>query len=81
MPPHLAMQDPSLFPGGLACQNVKNGMFSSRILSCPLSSVVERVTSTSCETQTPFGHDEVGCSIQPVGMILLEILHIFYFIL
>ena len=69
MPPHLAMQDPSLFPGGLACQNVKNGMFSSRILSCPLSSVVERVTSTSRECGRPLANDEVGCSIQPAGTL------------
>ena len=39
----------------------------------PLSSVVERVTSTSRESWLTVGHDEVGCSIQPVGILFCVI--------
>ena len=41
------------------------------VLESPLSSVVERVTSTSRDSGRPPGHDEVGCSIQPVGTLFL----------
>ena len=43
------------------------------VLKSPLSSVVERVTSTSRDSGRPSGHDEVGCSIQPVGTLFLPI--------
>ena len=42
------------------------------VLKSPLSSVVERVTSTSRDSGRPSGHDEVGCSIQPVGTLLFS---------